>query len=52
MNNLKKETITKTLRFETELHDKIQKLADENQRDFTKQVKFMIKEYIRITEKK
>ena len=52
MNNMKKETITKTLRFETDLHDKIQKLADESQRDFTKQVKFMIIEYMKITEKK
>ena len=52
MNNLKKETITKTIRFETKLHEKIQKLADESDRDFTKQVKFMLKEYIRITEKK
>lgn len=52
MDNLKKETITKTIRFETNLHEKIQKLADESDRDFTKQVKFMLKEYIKITEKK
>jgi len=52
MNNMKKETITKTIRFETNLHEKIQKMADENDRDFTKQVKFMLKEYIKITEKK
>ena len=29
----------------------IQKMADENQRDFTKQVRWMIEEYIRIKEK-
>ena len=52
MNNMNKETITKTIRFETNLHEKIQKMADENDRDFTKQVKFMLKEYIKITEKK
>lgn len=52
MNNMKKETITKTIRFETNLHEKIQKMANENDRDFTKQVKFMLKEYIKITEKK
>ena len=52
MNNMKKETITKTIRFDTNLHEKIQKMADENDRDFTKQVKFMLKEYIKITEKK
>ena len=52
MNNENKETITKTIRFETDLHDKIIKLAEENSRDFTKQVKFMLKEYIKIIEKK
>ncbi len=52
MNNEKKETITKTLRFEPELHDKIQKMAEENQRDFTKQVKFMCLEYIKLIERK
>lgn len=52
MNNEKKETITKTLRFEPELHDKISELAKESERDFTKQVKFMLREYIKITERK
>ena len=52
MNNENKETITKTMRFEKDLHDQIQKLAEENQRDFTKQVKFMVIEYMKITQKK
>lgn len=52
MNNENKETITKTMRFEKDLHDQIQKLAEENQRDFTKQIKFMVIEYMKITQKK
>ncbi len=50
MENQKKETITKTLRFEPELVEKIQRMAERNQRDFTKQVRFMLMEYIRIKE--
>ena len=52
MNNINKETRTKTLRFELELINKIEKLAEENQRDFTKQVRFMLIEYIKIRENK
>ena len=52
MDNLKKETITKSIRFESDLHENIQSMADESSRDFTKQVKFMLKEYIKITERK
>ncbi len=50
MENQKRETITKTLRFEPELVEKIQRMAERNQRDFTKQVRFMLMEYIRIKE--
>ena len=45
-----KETITKTIRMEPDLIEKIEKLADESERDFTKQVKFMLIEYIRSKE--
>ena len=43
--------VKKTMLFEKELHDKIMKLAEQNDRDFTKQVKYMLKEYMRIKEK-
>ena len=43
--------VKKTMLFENELHDKIMKLAEQNDRDFTKQVKYMLKEYMRIKEK-
>lgn len=46
------ENIKKSIIFDKELHDKVTKLASENDRDFTKQVKFMLREYIRINEKK
>ena len=42
--------IKKTMIFEEDLHNKIQEMAKDNQRDFTKQVKFMLREYIRIKE--
>ena len=42
--------IKKTIIFEKELHDKILKMAQESQRDFSKQVKFMLKEYIKMNE--
>lgn len=42
--------ITKTIRLEEPLVKKIENMAKEGQRDFTKQVIFMIKKYIEITE--
>ena len=47
-----KETITKTIRMEPDLIEKIEKLAEASERDFTKQVKFMLREYIRSREMK
>lgn len=47
-----KETITKTIRMEPDLIEKIEKLAYESERDFTKQVKFMLREYMRLKENK
>lgn len=52
MDNINKETITKTLRIERKLYEKIQKMADDSERDFTKQVRFMLTEYIKIKESK
>lgn len=52
MNNLIEETSTKTIRFPTELVEKIEKLAKESQRDFSKQVRFICEEYIKIKESK
>ena len=45
------QTTQKTIRLENDLIEKIEKLATENERDFTKQLKFMLKEYIRIKER-
>lgn len=44
-----KETQVKSLRMEKELVKEIELLAEKNQRDFTKQVIFMLKKYIEIT---
>ena len=52
MREYNKETIVKSIRLEKELAEKIQKMADESQRDFTKQVRFMLLEYIRLKEGK
>lgn len=49
---MNEEKIKKTIIFEKELHDKIVKIAEEADRDFSKQVKFMIKEYIKLKEQK
>ncbi len=51
MDYQKKETVVKTLRFDIDLAEKIQKMADENQRDFTKQVRFMLLKYIEMRER-
>jgi len=45
------EQIIKTIRFEKELCDKIQRLAEEAERDFSSQIRFMAKEYIRQKER-
>ena len=43
--------VQKTLRLPEELNEAIMKLAKENDRDFTKQVLYMLKQYLRIVEK-
>jgi predicted transcriptional regulator len=52
MENEIKKTIVKSIRFETDLAEKIQEMADNSQRDFTKQVRFMLLEYIRMVERR
>jgi len=47
---VEKETIVKSIRLEKDLTEKIQKMAEQGQRDFTKQVRFMLLEYIRMKE--
>lgn len=42
------EIITKTIRLEKSLVEKIEKLAKENERDFSKQMKYMLKKYLEI----
>lgn len=50
MNELQNTTV-KSIRMEEELAEKIQKLAIENDRSFSQQVKFMLKKYLDIIEK-
>lgn len=45
-------TIVKTIRFDKEMVEKIQKMSDESERGFSAQVRFMLKEYIRLKENK
>lgn len=52
MNPLNKETITKTIRFDIETHNKIEKLAEQSERDFSAQVRFICKEYLNLKESK
>lgn len=52
MENQKKETIIKTIRFEKELAEKIETLANQSQRDFAKQVRFMLLQYMELIERK
>lgn len=44
--------ITKTIRMPESLVNLINKMGKEKERDFSAQVRFIIKEYIRITENK
>lgn len=46
----KTQSITKTIRFEKDLHDKIEQIANQAERDFSAQVRFMLKEYLKIKE--
>ena len=46
------ETVIKTIRIDTRTIEKIQEYAEENERDFSSQVRFMLKEYIRQKETK
>lgn len=46
------ETTVKTIRFENDLLKNIEKLANESERDFSGQVRFMLKEYLKIKENK
>lgn len=46
------ETMKKTIIFETEMIEKIEKMAKDAERDFSGQVRWIIKEYIKIKENK
>ena len=52
MKNQNPETVVKSIRLEKSLCEKIQELADKGQRDFTKQVRFMLLNYINMMEQK
>jgi len=51
-NNQLVETFPKTIRFELDLLRQIEELAEEQGRDFSKQVKFMLKKYLQLMEKR
>lgn len=51
-NSLNKSYILKTIRFEPEMVEKIEQMANESERNFTEQVRFIIKEYLRMKESK
>lgn len=46
------ESVIKTIRIDVKTIEKIQQYADENERDFSSQVRFILKEYIRQKETK
>lgn len=48
--NRNQETIARSIRLPRELNDTIERLAVKDERDFTKQVIFMLKKYIEIHE--
>ena len=51
-NNTLQETIVKSIRFDNELANKIIEFADRAERDFSQQVRFMLKQYIELMENK
>lgn len=44
------ESQQKTIRMEKDLIEKIEQMSKESERDFSKQVKFMLRKYIEIVE--
>ena len=44
--------VKKTIIFDEETANKIEQLARENQRDFSKQIRFIIDEYLKLIQKK
>lgn len=50
-DNESQETVSKTIRFEKDLVNKIDSLRKDTERNFSQQVKFMIKRYIEIIER-
>lgn len=50
MNPMLEDRVKKTMLFEKDLYEKVQTMADESQRDFSKQVRYMLTEYIRLKE--
>ena len=50
-NKERQETESKTIRFEKDLIDKIDEMRKDTERNFSQQVKFMIKRYLEIIER-
>lgn len=49
---MEEKLITKTIRMPESLIEKIKKMGEEKERDFSSEIRFIVKEYIRITENK
>ena len=50
MNYEMEEIRSKTIRFPVRLIEKIEEMAKQNQRDFSKQIRFMCEEYLKMKE--
>lgn len=51
MNTENEEIIKKTINFEKDIAKKIEEMGRESERDFSGQVRWIIKEYIRLKER-
>lgn len=49
-NNKLPDTTSKSIRFENDLIEKIEAMGKEAERDFSSQVRFMLKEYLKMKE--
>lgn len=45
-----KEQIVKTIRFDKDLCQKVESMAKSSERDFSAQIRFMVREYIKMRE--
>ena len=50
MDIYNKETVVKTIRFDKKLVETIEAIAQTSERDFSSQVRYMLREYLKIKE--